>query len=157
MTTQKTRHIICAVRGVPKSRETVTKAIELALEYKARLTFVHVTNVDFLESAMPIMTPVRSVQKQVQDLSEFTMIVLCDRAQRRGVQETDYIVRMGQFYQQLRQILSETQPDIIVVGRPIGNTVDSAMLIPEELTSFLDDVEKNLNIQVVPVNIELTN
>jgi nucleotide-binding universal stress UspA family protein len=149
--------IICAVRGVPKSRETATRAIDLALEYKARLTFVHVTDLEFLGSATPMMTPVRSVQRQVQDLSEFTMMVLCDRAQRRGVQEVDYIVRMGQIYQQLRQILNETQPDILVIGRPIGNSVDSAVLIPEELTSFLDDVEQNLKIQVVIVNIEITD
>ena len=157
MAKREIHHIICAVRGVPKSRETATKAIDLALEYNARLTFVHVTNVEFLGSATPLMTSMRSVQKQVQDLSEFTMVVLCDRAQRRGVQEVNYIVRMGQIFQQLQQILGETQPDILVIGRPIRRTADSSMLIPEELTNFINDVEQNMKIQVVPVDIEITD
>ena len=63
MTNPETPHIICAVRGVPKSRETATKAINLALDQDARLTFVHVTNLEFLGSATPSMTPVGSVQK----------------------------------------------------------------------------------------------
>lgn len=156
MTKREIRHIVCAVRGVPKSRETATKAIDLALEYNARLTFVHVTNLEFLVSATPLMTSMRSVQKQVQDLSEFTMVVLCERAQRRGVQVVDYIVRMGQIFQQLRLILGETQPDILVIGRPIHGTADLSMLIPEELTNFIGDVEQNMKIHVVPVDIEIT-
>ena len=153
----ETPHIICAVRGVPKSRETATRAIDLALENKARLTFVHVTNLEFLGPATPIMTPVGSVQKQLQDLSEFTMMVLCDRAARRGVNESDYIVRTGQFYPQLRQVLSEIQPDMLVIGQPIGRPADSDSLIPDELSSFIEDIEQNLKIQVIPVTIELTD
>ena len=153
----ETPHIICAVRGVPKSRETATRAIDLALENKARLTFVHVTNLEFLGSATPIMTPIGSVQKQLQDLSKFTMMVLCDRASRRGVQEVDYIVRMGQLYQHLWQVLSEIQPDMLVIGQPIGRPADSASLIPDELSSFIEDIEQNLKIQVIPVEIEITD
>ncbi len=157
MTVQKIRHIICAVRGVPKSRETATKAIDLALEHNARLTFVHVTNLEFLGSATPSMTPFHSVQKQMHDLSTFTMVVLCDRAQRRGVQDVDYMVRQGQFFQQLRLILSETQPNLLVIGQPTGDTSGANTLEPDELTSFFTDVEQNLNIQVVPVEIEVTD
>jgi nucleotide-binding universal stress UspA family protein len=153
----ETPRIICAVRGVPKSRETATRAIDLALENKARLTFVHVTNIEFLGSATPIMTPIRSVQKQLHDLSEFAMMVLCDRASRRGVQEVDYIVRMGQIYQHLRQVLSEIQPDMLVIGRPIGRPADSDSLIPDELSSFIEDIEQNLKIQVIPVEIEIAD
>ena len=42
MTEHKPRHIICAVRGGPEGRATVTHAIELALEAGARLTFFRV-------------------------------------------------------------------------------------------------------------------
>ena len=84
------------------------------------------------------------------------MVVLCDRAMRQGVQDVDYIVRIGQIFQQLRLILSETRPDILVIGRPIGKMADSSMLTTEDLASFLNDVEQNLNIQVVPVDIEIT-
>ncbi len=42
MSDSKIRHIICAVRGGPESRETVSHAIDLALESSARLTFFRV-------------------------------------------------------------------------------------------------------------------
>lgn len=124
MKTKDIQHIICAVRGIPKSRETVTQAIDLALEHNARLTFVHVTNIDleFLGSASPSMASIRAMQKQMHDLSTFTMVVLCDRAQRRGVQDFDYIVRDGQVFEQLRLILSEAQPDLLVIGKPMTKT-----------------------------------
>ena len=49
MSEETPKHIICAVRGGPESRETVTQAINLALEYEARLTFLHVLDAEFLE------------------------------------------------------------------------------------------------------------
>jgi len=159
MTHQGIRHIICAVRGIPKSRETVTKAIDLALEHKARLTFVHVAQVDleFLGSIPLSLNPLRAVQKQMHDLSTFTMVVLCDRAQRRGVQDVDYIVQQGgQIFQQLLLILKETRPNLLVIGKPIGESADISMFKAEELSSFIADVEQNLHIPVVPVEIEIS-
>jgi nucleotide-binding universal stress UspA family protein len=157
MTHQEIHHITCAVRGVPKSRDTVTKAIDLALEHNARLNFVHVINLDlgFVGPASPSMAPIRAVQKQMHKLSTFTMVVLCDRAQRRGVKEVDYIVRDGQVIEQLQLILNETRPDLLVIGQPITNLADSSMLLPDELSDFIVEVEQNLKIQVVPVEIEL--
>lgn len=159
MPQQEIRHIICAVRGVPKSRETATKAIDLALEHQARLTFVHVIVLDleFLGSATPSMAPMRSVQKQMHDLSEFAMVVLCDRAQRRGIENVDYIVRQGQIFQQLRSVLEEVRPDLLVIGQPTTALADLSRFTPDELTSFIVEVEQNMRIPVVPVEIELTD
>ncbi len=158
MTKKEIRHIICAVRGVPKSRDTVTKAIDLALEHQARLTFVHVTNLDFLGPATPAMTPISAVEKQIKELSEFTMVVLCDRAQRRGVQDVDFIVRQrGEIFQQLSQILSETRPDLLVIGKPIRKSTDPTSLEPDELSIFIQEVEQDLFIPVISVEIEISD
>ena len=50
MTIQPLEVIVCAVRGGPKSRETVTRAIEMALERGAKLTFFHVIDAEFMET-----------------------------------------------------------------------------------------------------------
>jgi len=44
----RVEHIVCAVRGSPQSRATVTRAIDLAREHDARLTFFYAVDVEFL-------------------------------------------------------------------------------------------------------------
>jgi hypothetical protein len=145
-------HIICAVLGIPQSRTTVTQAIDLALEYQARLTFVHVNNVDFLISAGPTLTSLPIVKKQMQSLSKFTMDVLCDRAQRRGVENVDYILLEGRILPQIYTLLSELLPGLFIVGRPVEATESPSPLKPIEIDTFIQEVEDNLKITVISVD-----
>jgi nucleotide-binding universal stress UspA family protein len=149
------RHILCAVRGVPQSRATVSKAIDLAIEHQARLTFVHVNNADFLMSAGPTMTSLPKVKKQIHSLGEFTMLVLCDRAQRRGVENVDYILREGRILPQILETLSEQRPDILVIGRPFETEAGIFSLKESDVENFIREVEENLDITVIPVETEV--
>jgi nucleotide-binding universal stress UspA family protein len=155
MASGKIRHILCAVLGKPTSRTTVTKAIDLALEHGARLTFAHVINVDFLASATPSMTPLRSVYNQLRELGEFSMLILCDRAQRRGVTNVDHVIREGQILPQLSLLIQEMQPDVFVVGKPKAGASISSPLSWPDIEAFLTDLEANQSIQVVAVEIQL--
>lgn len=154
MRQKKVRHILCAVRGVPQSRATVTKAINLANEYQARLTFVHVNNADFLITAGPMMASLSKVKKQIHSLGEFTMLVLCDRANRRGVENVDYILRDGRILPQIRETISELNPDILVIGRPFVTDPGLFSLDESDVENFIQDIEVNLNVTVIPVEGE---
>lgn len=116
MSVQKPLQILCAVRGGRESRQTVTRAIDLALEARARLTFFHVMDAEFLEHAT--IGPLSVVYNELREMGEFAMLILCDRAQRRGVENVDYIVREGNIRKQLKQIAIETRAEIMVIGRP---------------------------------------
>jgi hypothetical protein len=151
MNSKLIEHIMCVVLGVPQSRTTVTQAIDLALEYQARLTFVHVNNVDFLISAGPILTSLPIVKKQIQGLSKFAMDVLCDRAQRRGVENVDYILLEGRILSQIYTLLSDLLPDLLIIGRPVEAAESPSPLKPTDIETFINEVEGNLNIQVIPV------
>jgi nucleotide-binding universal stress UspA family protein len=154
MIANKIRHILCAVLGTPASRTTVTQAIDLASEHNARLTFVHVINAEFLASAAPTMTSLRTVYNQLRELGEFSMLILCDRANRRGVENADYILREGQILPQLRVAISEIQPDIFIIGKPLEAELATHSIPPEDIESFIDDIEKNLGVTVLPVEIQ---
>jgi nucleotide-binding universal stress UspA family protein len=154
MQTKKFNHILCAVRGVPKSRATVTKAIDLALEHQARLTFVHVNNADFLISAGPTLVSLPVVKKQIHNLGEFTMLVLCDRAQRRGVENVDYVLRDGQILPQISQTLSELKPDVLIIGKPFETEAGLFSLKESDVENFIREVEEDLNIRVISVEVE---
>ncbi len=111
---KKPRQIICAVRGGPESRATVTRAIDLALETGARLTYFHVLDAEFLEHAT--VGPLSVVYLELVEMGTFAMLILVDRAQRRGVENVDYIVREGNIRRQLSEFAVETEAE--VMGRP---------------------------------------
>ncbi len=147
------QHIVCAVRGIPQSRETVTKAIDLALEHKARLTFIGITQADFIMSAAPTMISLKSVYKQLRNLSEFTMLILCDRAQRRGVQEVDFTIREGDFLSELYAYLAQARPDLLVMGKPAETSAEVSGFSASEYQEFTEKVANTLRIPIIPVDI----
>ena len=104
------------MRGGPESRATVTRAIDLALETGARLTFLHVLDAEFLEYAT--IGPLSVVYHELMEMGTFAMLILVDRAQRRGVDNVDYIVREGNIRSHLREFAIETEAEVMVMGRP---------------------------------------
>jgi nucleotide-binding universal stress UspA family protein len=150
MTHEQITHIICAVRGVPESRETVVNAIDLALEHNARLTFFLVINAEFLAQAAPTSTPLRVVYKQLEEMGQFSMLILVDRAQRRGVAQVDHVVRLGDVRAELPQYARETDAEIVVLGRPTGQR-RHAVFTPTEFDDFVHGLEEDANVRVVQV------
>ncbi len=146
----KPKHIICAVRGGAESRDTVTQAIELALANDARLTFLHVMDAEFLQYAT--VGPLSVVYNELVEMGNFAMMILHDRAQRRGVTEVDYVVREGAIRKQLLQFAMATHAEVLVMGYPTrspgGNVFDAA-----EIEDFMAQLEQVAHIQVVPVKL----
>ena len=150
MINQSPKHIICAVRGQPHSRETATRAIDLALEHNARLTFFLVLGAEFMAKAAPTMVPLNSVFRQLQDMGEFAMLILCDRARRRGVEQVDYLIRTGDIPEQVRQFAIEAQAEMMVLGRP-KQSAGKSVFVPDEFDCFVEELERDANIRVVQV------
>jgi nucleotide-binding universal stress UspA family protein len=148
MTSPTPRHIICAVRGGPESRETVTRAIDLALETGSRLTFFHVMDVEFLEYAT--VAPLSVVYHELVEMGTFTMLILCDRAQRRGVAEVDYVVREGNIRKQLRQFAIETRAEVMVMGRPTRSPGRN-VFGPDEFAAFVGQLEPEGDLTIIIV------
>lgn len=153
MNTSEIRTIVCAVRGRPISRATVTRAVELAIEHQAALTFIHVVNIEFMKTATPGMSSMRMVYNQLRDMAEFTMLILADRASRRGVSQVDTIIREGKIRTQLFQYLKERRPDLLVIGEPKHGDRD-ALFTTDELTQFIEKLSENLNLETIIVKPE---
>jgi nucleotide-binding universal stress UspA family protein len=134
------RHIICAVRGSPQSRATVKHAIELSLENQARLTFFYAVDAEFHAHAA-IGSPLSVIYRELIQMSEFTMLILCDRAQRRGVEEVDYLIREGNARKQLLKLAAETKADVLVMGWPIKGPHRPLFRL-EEFESFVAALEQ---------------
>lgn len=151
MTDQEPKYILCAVRGGQESRNTVVRAIDLALKYNARLTFFHILDAEFLGAASLTMTPVRSIYQQLHEMGEFTMQILCDRASRRGVTSVDYKVQEGNIKDLLRQMAIETHADIMVMGRPVRSP-GSNVFTRQDFDDFIHSLETDTDPHIIIVS-----
>jgi nucleotide-binding universal stress UspA family protein len=144
------RHIVCAVRGSPQSRETVTHAIDLALETGARLTFFYAVDVEFLARATS-RGPLSVVYRELIEMSEFTMLILRDRAERRGVAQVDSVIREGDVRTQLLDLVHEVQPDLLILGWPLRGS-GRPRFKPAEFKAFVGELEQEGKgrVEVVP-------
>lgn len=153
MTHSQPKHIICAVRGGAESRNTVSRAIDLALEGGTRLTFLHVMDAEFLQYAT--VGPLSVVYNELVEMGTFAMMILCDRAQRRGVTDVDYVVREGSIRKQLLQFAIATRAQVLVIGHPTrspGRNVFEA----GDLDDFMAELEREGNIRVIQVTPSTT-
>jgi nucleotide-binding universal stress UspA family protein len=137
------------VRGGPESRTTITHAIDLALAHDARLTFFRVMDAEFLTHAT--IGPLSVVYQELNELALFTMNILCDRASRRGVRQTDAVVRQGNIQRQLQEMAATGDVDLLVMGRPVRSP-GSNVFRPAEFDAFvaaLKQSREGLRIEVV--------
>jgi nucleotide-binding universal stress UspA family protein len=146
----KVEHIVCAVRGSPQSRATVTRAIDLALEYDARLTFFYAVDVEFL-ARTTIRGPLSVVYRELIEMSEFTMLILKDRAERRGLTQVDFNIREGDVRTQLLDLVREMQPEVLVLGWPLRGA-GRPRFRPDEVRAFVAELERegNTRVEVTP-------
>jgi nucleotide-binding universal stress UspA family protein len=148
MSPDTVKHIVCAVRGRPESRTTVTRAVDLALEHQAPITFLHVIDAEFLEHAT--VAPLSVVYKELVEMARFAMLILCDRAQRRGVRTVDYIVMEGNIRKQLRQFAIDTQADLMIMGAPTPGPGKNVFK-QEELKQFIREMEQESNLRIIQI------
>jgi nucleotide-binding universal stress UspA family protein len=150
MTERSPQHILCAVRGQPRSRETATQAINLALESGARLTFVLIIDAEFMSQAAPTMSSLRAVYRQLEEMGEFAMSILCDRAERRGVAQVGSIIRKGIVQDELRNLATEIDAGVLVIGKPSGDR-SRDVFTQAEFETFVADLEMTAGLQVIQV------
>ena len=149
MNPREPSRIICAVRGGPESRETVTHAIDLALQLGARLTFFRAMDAEFLNHAT--IGPLRVVYGELREVAKFAMLILCDRARRRGVTDVDYVVSEGNVREKLRLQAAEASGAILVMGRPVRSP-GSNIFKREDFDDFIRMLEQESNVQVISVS-----
>ncbi len=145
----KIKQILCAVRGGPESRDTVTRAVDLALETGAKLTFFHAMDAEFLGQAA-IGRTLSGIYSELHEMGKFAMLILVDRAQRRGVENVDYIMREGNIRKQLIQIAIETHAEVMIVGRPTRGPTSNVFKMGE-MEAFAEELAREGSLKVVVV------
>lgn len=112
--------ILCATRGGEASIRTQERAIEIAKERNARLVFLFVCDMRFLEHYTTPYVP--AMEEEIQKMGEFLLLMAKERAEKAGV-KANYTVRMGKFKASLIEATNELGASLVVLGRPADNNV----------------------------------
>ncbi|MBS1252949.1 MAG: hypothetical protein MAG451_01992 [Anaerolineales bacterium] len=138
--------ILCAVRGGPRSQGTVTRAVELARERDAALTFVYVVDVEFLGYATAGRP--RVMLKELRSTGEFMMEILRNRVAPQGI-DVDSIVRTGDVRRQITESVRWQDAGVLVIGRPVKGRGGHSTFTEKSLAEFVEQIEAQTGVEVI--------
>jgi nucleotide-binding universal stress UspA family protein len=137
--------IVCAVRGGPDSKATISQAIGLAQQTGLPLYFLYVVNLDFLSRTSS--SRVHTISEQMHQMGEFILLEAQDTASARGI-KAEGLVRQGNVGEEIIDLCRELGADYLVLGRPKVQHEDS-VFSQEELRRFIEQTEEQTGAKVV--------
>jgi len=141
--------VLYPTRGGDSTQRNQDWACALAKERNARLIFLYVSNVSFLDrlGGMGGMARVDILEEQLDDLGEFLMVMAQERAERSGV-ESDRVVRHGRFRPAISEVIEEYEVSTLVLGRPARDTANTTA---EYISLVAQTMAAECNVEVFVV------
>lgn len=138
--------ILFPTRGGAASYPNRDRVIALAREEEARLIFMYVTDVRFLNLVMsPVLV---DIEAEIEEMGEFMLAMAQEQAAKAGV-EAAIIVRRGIFREALTATIDETGADVVVLGAPTEGT---GITTPSYRKELIREVINETGVQVLVVD-----
>jgi nucleotide-binding universal stress UspA family protein len=139
--------IVCATRGGEASRRTQERAIALAKERDAELTFLCVVDPTF---AGPVKEPLAAALKdELRRLGRSLLCIAQRRAREQGV-VAQAVTRCGPVWQNIQEYLHQVNADTLVIGAPRTQSTSQAF-DPGDVHRFAETVHQSTDVEVVVV------
>lgn len=138
--------ILCPTRGGQTSYLNQDAVIALAREGNAKLIFLYVSNVEFLEK-LGYVSHTKVVEEELEDMGEFLLAMACERAEKAGW-KAEAIVRQGVFLEAVNEVIREHQVDTLAIGAP-GS--DHAVTTTNFLQNLIREIKETNKIEVLVI------
>jgi nucleotide-binding universal stress UspA family protein len=139
--------IVCATRGGEAGRRTQERAIALAKQRGAELTFLCVFDPGFAGSLSSALSA--AVAEEQQWLGRALMSVAQARAREQGV-EAGAVVLSGVVLDSIEEFLCESEASTLVIGEAkVGSTLSAFR--HGTVQSCARHVEQNISVEVVVI------
>jgi nucleotide-binding universal stress UspA family protein len=138
--------IVCAVRGGPSSRPTISKSIQLASETGLSLYFLYVVNLDFLTRTSS--SRVHLISKQMREMGEFILLTAQAEANKKGI-KAENIIRQGKILEEIINVCHEKGANYVVLGKPKMQDDAENIFTHERLDEFGQQIETESGARVV--------
>jgi nucleotide-binding universal stress UspA family protein len=122
---------------------TQDAAIALAKEHGAKLCFVYVVDISFMNRSLYALRR-DVVTGEMENLGEFLLAMAQERAKQQGV-TAEYVLRYGDLRQALIDTAREADVGLVVLGKPAGE--ESAFAL-DALEAFASELESESGAQV---------
>jgi nucleotide-binding universal stress UspA family protein len=135
--------ILRPTRGGEASHPNQDEAISIAKERNAKLIFLHLTDVKFLDKlASPVLV---NMEQELKRMGEFVLAMAQERAANAGV-EAQTLVQQGDLQECLLHAIREHKADVVILGSPRGET---GALTQESLKRLVDTLNSEGKVQVI--------
>ncbi len=136
--------ILHPTRGGEASYPNQDRVIAIAKEQNARLIFLYVSDVQFLNrTASQVVLDV--VAKEIDEMGDFVLAIVQERAQKAGL-EAEAIVRRGVFSEVLREVIDEYQVDTLILG---SSSEGQGLTTPEFLAELSQEINTETGATVI--------
>ncbi len=139
--------IVCATRGGEACRRTQEKAIALAKERGAELTFLYIADSSLVGPVDESLADV--VSDETARLGRALLRIAQLRARKQGL-AAQAVVRHGAVQQGIKDYLRQVEACMLVIGAPRTGTPPRAFT-PPEIQRFVQAVRQDLDIEVLVV------
>lgn len=136
--------ILAPTRGGKRSYPNQDRAIALAKERGAKLVFLYISDVQFLNQvASPTLLDVAS--DELEEMGEFLLTMAKERADAAGTR-AETLVKSGVFREVLQEVIPEFEVDTLVLGT---SQEEAGLTSPQYMRELSADLAKSLGIEVV--------
>ncbi|MFN2187167.1 MAG: hypothetical protein ACK2T3_00210, partial [Candidatus Promineifilaceae bacterium] len=97
--------------------------------------------------------PLSVVYNELLEMGKFSMLIISDRAQRRGVEQVDYVLPEGNIRDGLIRFANETKAEMLVMGRPIRSPGRNVFKLAE-FDNFVARLEQETEMTIITVPAE---
>jgi nucleotide-binding universal stress UspA family protein len=139
--------VLYPTRGGDSTHRNQDWACDLANKRDARLVFLYVSNVSFLDR-LGGTARVDILEDELDELGEFLLVMAQERAQRSGV-KSERVVRQGRFQLALAEVIEEYEVTTLVLGRPAQDTANTTV---EFISQAAQSLAADFGIEVFVVD-----
>lgn len=137
--------IVCAIRGGPSCKSTVTQAITLAKNAHLSLYFLYVVNHDFLSPASNDHT--HAVSEKMHQMGQAVLFTVQNKASALGV-ASETVVRQGDVEDEILSLCRDLDADYVMLGRPRDHQREN-VFTRDSLKKLSQQIEREVGAQVV--------
>ncbi len=140
--------IVCAIRGGPTCRPTITQAITLAESTHLPLCFLYVVNVDSLPYAQSGL--VSTISDKMRQMGQAVLFAVQNKATALGI-ASEARVRQGDIGTEIINLCRDLGADYVILGRPGGHQGED-VFTSDSLDRLSQQIDREVGAQVVLSN-----
>lgn len=140
--------IVCAVRGGPNCRSTVTQAITLAKNTHLPLYFLYVVNLDSLPYAHS--GHMHAISEKMHQMGQAVLFAVQNKASALGI-VSGAMVRQGNVGAEILDLCRDLDADYVILGRPGGHQREN-IFTRDSLKRLSQQIDREVGAQVVLSN-----